>query len=732
MTLLQMSFSGAVFIAAVVIVRAAAINRLPKKTFLALWELVILRLLVPFSVPSIFSVYTWIKHVKPASALPGNVYNSPAAQVRFTAIQNTAQPSGSLAKTVPIWSSIWFLGTMLFVVFFVISYFRCLMKFRTAFPIDHSDVKQWLEAHPLRRSISVRQSDRISAPLTYGVFRPVILMPKRMDWENAKQLQYILAHEYVHIRRYDSAVKLVAAFALCIHWFNPLVWVMYLLFHRDIEMACDESVIHQFGEESRSAYSLMLIHMEAAKSGLLPFCSSFSKTAAEERITAIMKNKKTSLLAICVAIMLIVGITAAFATSAEDDSGETDTDQNTVFTAEETEKLRALEFDHYKAMAVSEFQNKVWTLTDTEEYHQLLEKALQNPYAYKGKDRDEMIDFLSFTLAPLTSEIWQTREFNGGSSVNPYGAGDNAELEFVFSLTIQDADTLTVGEYDAAREGITAGLQNTLQDKTDEQLRDDAFMRREIHAEIENLNEQWNSDNLQIFIEYFYQPLSELDTGNSEPQKAQQEQEKREYPNGTKGDYISLLALKTADYQKRSVADFNMDLLEWANENYERMERINCDAAYQDFAVNLSSEELSFVTLTTWLSGAENGRYVQSNYTGREEEDPAYNQYLPSKTAEQNGYGAWCDLFYQFSYHIADKKAITVGERDKCISNLITGINRFWSETDIERMLAMTDADIAGELKKIAAGCSNDKIVITIQEGSICFEKMDERNRYFD
>ncbi len=141
----------------------------------------------------------------------------------------------------------------------------------------------------MKRPILVRQSDRISAPLTYGIFRPVILMPKKMDWKNEKQLQYVLSHEYVHIYRYDTVTKLIVTLALCIHWFNPFVWVMYILFNRDIELACDESVIRQFGEKSKSAYSLMLINMEATKSGLLPFCNNFSKNAIEERITAVMK-----------------------------------------------------------------------------------------------------------------------------------------------------------------------------------------------------------------------------------------------------------------------------------------------------------------------------------------------------------------------------------------------------------------------------------------------------------
>ncbi len=734
MNILQMSFSGAAFITAVVLIRAVAINKLPKKTFLVLWELVMLRLLIPFSIPSMFSVYTLVTHSIASTTLPEveTDYSIPAMQGLLVTTQGAEQPPADISSSVSMWFIVWCAGIILIALFFVISYLRCLIEFRTALPVRNHYVEKWLEKCPLKRPILVRQSDRIFAPLTYGIFRPVILMPKKMDWKNEKQLQYILSHEYVHIYRYDTVTKLVATLALCIHWFNPFVWVMYILLNRDIELACDESVIRQFGEKSKSAYSLMLINMEATKSGLLPFCNNFSKNAIEERITAVMKIRKTSLFAICIAAILIVGVTTIFATSAAESSRERNTIHDTDFSDEEFDKLLALQFDGYEDMSVSEFRNKVWKLTDTEEYRNLLEKFSQNTTLYEQKDSNETASFLFYTLEPLTAEKWQTRDFGGGIATDYPGASDNAMLEFVFSLTIQNADTLTVGEYNAARLGVASGLQNILQGKTKEQLQNDSFMQEAIHAEIEKLNEQWNTDKLQISVDYSYIPLSEPDTGRGGQETIEEEQERREYPNGTEEDYRSLLDLKTADYQSRSVADFNMDLLEWANESYERMERINVDTAQQDFSVNLDSDELSFVALTTWLSGVENGKYVQSINTGRKEEDPIHNQYLPSKTAEENGYGAWCDLFYQFSYHISDKKTLTVGERDYCIGNMMSEIQDFWNKTDIEEMLSMTKDDIVSKLKEIAAEYSNDNITITIYEDSVSFEKMDERNIEFD
>ena len=338
MNLLQMSFSGAAFITAVVIIRAVAINKLPKKTFLVLWELVILRLLIPFSIPSMFSVYTLVTHSISSTTLPeaGTDYNIPTMQGLFVTSQGAEQPPENILSSVSMWFIVWCAGIILIALFFVISYLRCLIEFRTALPVHNHYVEKWLAERPLKRPILVKQSDRISAPLTYGIFRPVILVPKKMDWKNEKQLQYVLSHEYVHIYRYDTVTKLIATLALCIHWFNPFVWVMYILFNRDIELACDESVIRQFGEKSKSAYSLMLINMEATKSGLLPFCNSFSKNAIEERITAIMKTKKTTIFSLVLACLIVVGVATAFATSAQ-------ANNNPIFEEQEYKPIHASE-----------------------------------------------------------------------------------------------------------------------------------------------------------------------------------------------------------------------------------------------------------------------------------------------------------------------------------------------------------------------------------------------------
>lgn len=318
MDLLRRSVSGAIFIIAIVVIRAIAVHKLPKRTFTVLWELVLLRLLIPFSIPSRFSVYTLIQRCIPGISYSGAETGNTIfdlSQSQFAPVQGGWLQQAYDTAFVFDGPFIWCVGVIVLAAFFSISYLRCRAEFRASLPACNAYAAQWLREHPLMRPLSIRQSDRVSAPLTYGIFHPVILMPSDTDWENTKQLQFIFMHEYAHVRRFDAATKLVMTAALCIHWFNPVVWIMCILFNRDMELSCDECVIRQFGETSRSAYAFMLIDMEAKKSGVFPLCSNFSKNAVEERMIAIMKNKKANAVTMILACVIIIGASGIFATS---------------------------------------------------------------------------------------------------------------------------------------------------------------------------------------------------------------------------------------------------------------------------------------------------------------------------------------------------------------------------------------------------------------------------------
>lgn len=318
MTLLDMSISGAVIIMVIVLIRALAINRLPKKTFLFLWGIALCRLLVPFDFPSPFSAYNLIWQEAEVSQMQienAIIFMPPMGQLP-TGISTT----GFLANSINIPLLVWSLETFALATYFIVAYFLCRQEFQMALPVQNDYVTNWLTQQTMKRTITIRQSSRISTPLTYGVWKPIILMPKNTNWQDTKQIEYVLAHELVHIKRFDTVTKLLLTSALCIHWFNPLVWAMYILSNRDMELSCDETVIRSFGDTTKSAYARTLISMEESKSKLTPLCNNFSKNAIEERITAIMKMKRTSIAALAAAILLVGGVTTVFATSASGNS----------------------------------------------------------------------------------------------------------------------------------------------------------------------------------------------------------------------------------------------------------------------------------------------------------------------------------------------------------------------------------------------------------------------------
>ena len=387
MSLLQMSFLGTVIILLIVVLRAVLINRLPKKTFLILWWIALIRLLVPFSIKSVTSIYSLfqsiysdINPVRTAQTTTFLPINGNMPEIANGLSEAMVQRTESIS----ILSVIWLAGLLLCFGFFAVSYIKCYREFRFSLPVENDILEAWKEKHPLKRSLSIRQTETIAAPLSYGVIRPVILMPKNTEWKNIYQLRYVLEHEYVHIRRLDMLTKLIMIAAVCIHWFNPLVWVMYILFNRDLELSCDETVVRRFGMDIKSVYATALISMEEKKSGLTPLCNSFSKNAIEERIRAIMKIKKTSKFAVMISAVLVIGVTGGFATSASSLEKNTETAQEN---GETTVALNEVNIREDESLSSSDVE--WWT---AEEYAKWLDEekevlqSMIGEKAYTGGD----------------------------------------------------------------------------------------------------------------------------------------------------------------------------------------------------------------------------------------------------------------------------------------------------------------------------------------------------------
>lgn len=309
-SVLQMSWMGSILILFIILIRCLFIQKLPKALFLILWEMTALRLLIPVSIP--LPVPALVFTELPLRAVHRGVESN---------IHETVVPAVSGGPSVI--TVLWCIGSSFLIMWFVWSYVRNIHKFRESLPCKNQKVDNWVKEQRGWRTFEVRESDRIASPLTYGIFKPVILLPKKLVQSDPDAMTAVLLHEYVHIQRFDGLAKLFFAGALCIHWWNPMIWVFYVFANRDMELSCDAAVIRRLGVGQRSFYALALIQFEETQTQYTALQIYFSRDAVTERIESIMKFKKTSALAFIGAALAVVCATSAFAAGYTHDEGKT-------------------------------------------------------------------------------------------------------------------------------------------------------------------------------------------------------------------------------------------------------------------------------------------------------------------------------------------------------------------------------------------------------------------------
>lgn len=315
MNLLQMSISASWLIAAIIILRWFFLNKVPKLLFQIFWGVAAVRLLVPFSFSFRFNVHNLMKRFADTAAGPA-VKALPDTVSILKPDSISGNINTGLIQAVSPALFMWAAGAVILSLYLLAVNIKARKCFSTSVPLGNDSIQRYVEQEIGLRRVQVRTSDRIQTPLTYGILRPVILLPKTMGDTNRTVMNYILTHELLHIRRFDYLKKLLLLLIVCMHWFNPLVWLMYILANRDIELACDEGVLQTLGRDLSSEYAFALIAMQE-KLAATVCANSFSRYAIKERIISIMKYKKTSIMAVAAASVLMLGVTTVFASSAK-------------------------------------------------------------------------------------------------------------------------------------------------------------------------------------------------------------------------------------------------------------------------------------------------------------------------------------------------------------------------------------------------------------------------------
>ena len=302
--IVNMSISASWVVVAVLALRFC-LKKAPKWVNVLLWGIVAARMVFPFSIESVLSLIPSAETISPTIMME----QSPSVQTGVPALNHVINPviSGSFTPApgasanplqiwIPVLAGIWLFGIVALFLYSAVSYCRLRRKV--------------CEAVILRDNIY--QSENVCSPFVLGIIRPKIYLPYHMD---SREVGHVIAHEQTHIRRKDHWWKPLGFLLLTIHWFNPLMWLSYVLLCRDIELACDEKVIGEMGNEQRADYTQALVTCSVGRRVIAACPLAFGEIGVKERVKSVMNYKKPAFWIVLASVIVCAVIAVCFLTN---------------------------------------------------------------------------------------------------------------------------------------------------------------------------------------------------------------------------------------------------------------------------------------------------------------------------------------------------------------------------------------------------------------------------------
>ena len=302
--IVNMSISASWVVVAVLALRFC-LKKAPKWVNVLLWGIVAARMVFPFSIESVLSLIPSAETISPTVMME----QTPSVQTGVPALNHVINPviSGSFTPApgasanplqiwIPVLAGIWLFGIVALFLYSAVSYCRLRRKV--------------CEAVILRDNIY--QSENVCSPFVLGIIRPKIYLPYHMD---SREVGHVIAHEQTHIRRKDHWWKPLGFLLLTIHWFNPLMWLSYVLLCRDIELACDEKVIGKMGNAQRADYTQALVACSVDRRLIAACPLAFGEIGVKERVKSVMNYKKPAFWIVLASVIVCAVIAVCFLTN---------------------------------------------------------------------------------------------------------------------------------------------------------------------------------------------------------------------------------------------------------------------------------------------------------------------------------------------------------------------------------------------------------------------------------
>jgi len=371
LTVIEMSATASIAAVIVILLRLMAGRKLPRAFSYAAWAIVLIRLLIPFSMQSDFSLFNVVKlpntGIEKAMEEPsgrkastsgekdaffgitdasGKNYQSMAVIDEKDSnaneitnakngsntnnvnandnINDTVNSNDSLSHKISpfyVLACIWLSVFLILLVLCVFAYLKTSGRFRTAVLFDDNGLVEKCSGRlNIKRKIKIYVSDMTDTPVVSGIVNVRIIIPALLADCSSKELEHIISHELVHIKRYDYISKLLAILALCIHWFNPLVWLCFILYQKDMELSCDARVLSAYENDIRAEYANSLLNIAVKQNTLLQGgVLAFAESNVKGRIREIMNFRKKKIWLGIISAVLLCLIAVILLTNSQKD-----------------------------------------------------------------------------------------------------------------------------------------------------------------------------------------------------------------------------------------------------------------------------------------------------------------------------------------------------------------------------------------------------------------------------
>lgn len=430
--ILNMSIAAGWAVLAVLIIRLL-LKKAPKCIAVLLWGIVAIRLICPFSIESALSLIPSVETVSPGIMMA----QSPKIDSGIPLINNAVNPIigeiftpepvtsiNPLQIWIPVLSVFWLAGIGLLLLYTAVSYLRLRRKIRTAVLLRDN----------------IYQCETVVSPFVLGSIKPKIYLPFQIG---SQDMEYVIAHEQAHIRRKDHLWKPIGFLLLTVHWFNPLIWLGYILLCRDIEIACDEKVVKKLQSEQRADYSQALLNCSVSRRMVAACPLAFGEVGVKERVKGVLNYKKPAFWLIVLAVVVILVLSVCLLTNPVSE----DIPVNMEFRFE-VDDVKFIEMYHYVGTPASAEMKVVVERDDIKTLYDMFESLTMKEKEIEPTAEAEVTGFRFHLLDGSSYElVYRGYGIKKGNLKATNGGFDfftSANIEWYWSWLNEDLEAISV------------------------------------------------------------------------------------------------------------------------------------------------------------------------------------------------------------------------------------------------------------------------------------------------